>query len=371
MSYDAYSKTRNLAEKHKSGNFVLAKTKEKMDYKLIEKLKHLSWSLAVIYMIAAYILKGGHPIGAVIAATIMLFISIATLLFDNDTMSFDFPKCTFLGDLFLGILAIVSVCSVETEADYRVLPMVVLMFVGAVLDIIHLIGTGAFRNKSFKEVFDEQLRFPIAIDIVFLLWPIIQGIIEGWDSFETYEYVFFGFVFLDLVHNLAILPSVIRKERETIREYYRQLANEKESLASVNIDTTGFDEETKKLVLDRIDLIDHILIGRMSGNALFSRKVNKEIERVVADRASFIESLTLHYAVSHPQAVDRLQQSGLSRYEIGLCCLYYMGYNGKEVKDITDTSMVYHVNSTIRQKLGLKTNDVNLSTFIRELFGTD
>lgn len=371
MSYDAYSKTRNLAEKHKSGNFVLAKTKEKMDYKLIVKFKHLSWSLAVIYMIAAYILKGGHPIGAVIAATIMLFISIATLLFDNDTMSFDFPKCTFLGDLFLGILAIVSVCSVETEADYRVLPMVVLMFVGAVLDIIHLIGTGAFRNKSFKEVFDEQLRFPIAIDIVFLLWPIIQGIIEGWDSFETYEYVFFGFVFLDLVHNLAILPSVIRKERETIREYYRQLANEKESLASVNIDTTGFDEETKKLVLDRIDLIDHILIGRMSGNALFSRKVNKEIERVVADRASFIESLTLHYAVSHPQAVDRLQQSGLSRYEIGLCCLYYMGYNGKEVKDITDTSMVYHVNSTIRQKLGLKTNDVNLSTFIRELFGTD
>ena len=45
--------------------------------------------------------------------------------------------------------------------------------------------------------------------------------------------------------------------------------------------------------------------------------------------------------------------------------------NGKEVKDISDTSMVYHVNSTIRQKLGLKTNDVNLSTFIRELFGTN
>ena len=32
--------------------------------------------------------------------------------------------------------------------------------------------------------------------------------------------------------------------------------------------------------------------------------------------------------------------------------------------------MVYHVNSTIRQKLGLKANDINLTTFIRELFGT-
>ena len=99
--------------------------------------------------------------------------------------------------------------------------------------------------------------------------------------------------------------------------------------------------------------------------------MNKEIEKVIADRSTFIESLALHYGVSHPQAVERLQQSGLSRYEIGLCCLYYMGYNGKEVKDISDTSMVYHVNSTIRQKLGLKTNDVNLSTFIRELFGTN
>ena len=52
----------------------------------------------------------------------------------------------------------------------------------------------------------------------------------------------------------------------------------------------------------------------------------------------------------------------------GMCCLYYMGYNGKEVKDISDTSMIYHINSAIRQKLGMKPGDVNLSTFIREIF---
>ena len=364
------SKTRNLAGKHKSGNFVLAKTQEKMDYKLIDKLKHLSWSLAVVYLIALYIFRGGHPIGAVIVATIMLFVDIAIFL-DRKSMSIDLPECTLGIDLFLVFVSVCFVCLAETETDYRSLPMAVLMFVGAVLDIIRLVGTGAFRDKSFKEIFDEQLRFPIELDIILLFWPILQGCKEGWNSLDTYEYVAIGLVVLDLIHNLIVLPSVFRKRKQLINDYYQQLENEKDSLASVNIDTTGFDEETKKLVLDRIDLIDHILIGRMSGNAVFSRKVNKEIERVVADRASFIESLALHYAVSHPQAVDRLQQSGLSRYEIGLCCLYYMGYNGKEVKDITDTSMVYHVNSTIRQKLGLKTNDVNLSTFIRELFGTD
>ena len=45
-----------------------------------------------------------------------------------------------------------------------------------------------------------------------------------------------------------------------------------------------------------------------------------------------------------------------------------MGYNGKEVKDISDTSVIYHINSAIRQKLGMKPGDVNLSTFIREIF---
>ena len=274
-------------------------------------------------------------------------------------------------DILVIVAAIACFCLAETETDFSILPMMVLGFAGAILDIVRLIRTGAFKNKSFKDIFDEQLRLPLFLDVIILFWPIHDGFKNGWDSLEAADFVFIGLLTLDLIHNLIILPSVNRKEKQIVREYLEQLENEKESLASVNIDTNGFDEETRKLVIDRIDLIDHILIGRMSGNALFSRKVNKEIEKVIADRSSFIESLALHYGVSHPQAVERLQQSGLSRYEIGLCCLYYMGYNGKEVKDISDTSMVYHVNSTIRQKLGLKTNDVNLSTFIRELFGTN
>ncbi len=341
-----------------------------MDYKLLEKLKNLSWSLAFIYLTTAYIFKGGHPKAAIIAATIMLFIFIAVFLFDHKTMNIDLPECTFGTDVFLVFVSIGLVCTAETETDFISLPMMALMFVGAVLDIVRLIGTGSFKEKSFKEVFNEQLRFPIELDILFLFWLVYWGVKDGWDDFGTFGFVSMGLLILDLIHNLIILPTVLRKEKEIIRDYLEQLKNEKESLESVNTEAAGLDEETKQLVIDRIDLIDNILIGKMAGNAVYSRKVNKEIEKVIADRTSFIESLALHYAVSHPQAIEQLQQSGLSRYEIGLCCLYHMGYNGKEVKDITDTSMIYHVNSTIRQKLGLKTNDVNLSTFIRELFAT-
>ncbi len=340
-----------------------------MNCKLIEKLKNLAWALAVIYLICAYMYKVGHTMGAVIVATVLLLLVLAILIFEDKILpDINLPECSFGLDVLLIVGAIVFVCAAETETDYSLAPLFVLMFVGAVLDIVRLIGTGAFKDKSFKEVFDEQLRLPIDFDILLLFWPIYHGFKHGWDDLGTLEFVYMGLLILDLIHNLIILPSVRRKEKEIIRDYLEQLKNEKESLASVNTDAAGLDEETKQLVIDRIDLIDNILIGKMAGNAVYSRKVNKEIEKVIADRTSFIESLALHYAVSHPQAIEQLQQSGLSRYEIGLCCLYHMGYNGKEVKDITDTSMIYHVNSTIRQKLGLKTNDVNLSTFIRELF---
>ena len=343
-----------------------------MDFKLIEKLKDLSRALAIIYLIYAYMNKVGHTTGAVIVATALLLFVFALLIFgDKFLPNINLPECSLGADILVIVAAIACFCLAETETDFSILPMMVLGFAGAILDIVRLIGTGAFKNKSFKDIFDEQLRLPLFLDVIILFWPIHDGFKNGWDSLEAADFVFIGLLTLDLIHNLIILPSVNRKEKQIVREYLEQLENEKESLASVSIDTNGFDEETRKLVIDRIDLIDHILIGKMSENAVFSRKVNKEIEKVIADRSSFIESLALHYAVSHPQAVERLQQSGLSRYEIGLCCLYYMGYNGKEVKDISDTSMVYHVNSNIRQKLGLKTNDVNLSTFIRELFGTN
>lgn len=346
-----------------------------MDFKLIEKLKILLCGVACVFLAYAYILKHGHPVVAGIVAAVFLISILMLLVFERDPfVDLKLPEdLNLASDILLIIWGIFCICFAGKEMNHTLLPIIVLLVgvgVGA-LDIVRLVGEGALKNKSFKDIFNEQLHLPLWVDAILMFWILFYGFKEGWDSLEAFDFVFIGLVTLDMIHNLIILPAQIRKKKQIVSEYLQQLENEKESLASVNIDTNGFDEETRKLVIDRIDLIDHILIGKMSDNAIFSRKVNKEIEKVVADRASFIESLALHYAVSHPQAVERLQQSGLSRYEIGLCCLYYMGYNGKEVKDISDTSMVYHVNSTIRQKLGLKTNDVNLSTFIRELFGTN
>lgn len=341
-----------------------------MDDRLFRKVINLLFFLGLDYLISAYIYETGHPVTAGIVAAILLIVSIATVFIDRKYSGLDLllPSWNTLATDSLMILCSIPFICLADAVDHFFLPMMVLLFVGALLDIIRMFKVGTFKDKSFKEIFHEQLRLPIELDAVLLFWPIYEGFTKGWNTLGTFEYVVIGLLTLDLIHNAIILPAKYRKEKQLLTEYFQQLENEKASLDSVDTLMPDLNDETKRLITDRINLIDHVLIGKMSGNTVFTRKANKEIEKVIADRSSFIKSLALRFAVSHPKAIGQLQQQGLSQYEIGLCCLYYMGYNGKEVKDISETSMVYHINSAIRQKLGLKANDVNLSTYIRELF---
>lgn len=338
-----------------------------MDDKLFKKVVDLLFLLGGAYMFSMFLYVAGHPVAAGILAVILVLYSIHSVFLGRFS-GLNLPWVTLATDCLMIVISIFYICSADQEGDFFFLPLMVLLFVGAVLDLVRLIKAGAFKDKSFKEIFHEHFRLPFEFDLGVLSLKIYEGFTNGWDTFGIYDYVFIGLLVLDLIHNAFILPATYRKEKQILTEYFQQLENEKASLARVDTRTADLDEETKQLIIDRINLIDHVLIGKMSGNTVFARKANKELEKVIADRTAFIEGLALRFSVSHPDAIEQLQQHGLSRYEIGLCCLYYMGYNGKEVKDISDTSMVYHVNSAIRQKLGLKANDVNLSTYIRELF---
>lgn len=341
-----------------------------MDSRLLKKAIDLLYFLAFDYLASAFVYDGGHPVAAGIVAAVLVIGSVFSVFADKKFSVPDFPESTLALDVLFMVLAVLYIFMADAERDYLFLPVMVLGFAGSFLDVVRMFKSGEFRGKTFREFFDDHLRLPVWLDLIFLFWPIYSGFTDGWDTLGGIGYVSMVLLTLDLIHNVVIIPSTIRREKERYSEYLQELEKEKEALASVDTDAPVFDEEARQLLLERIDLIDRILIGRMSGNAVFSRKAEKEVEKVVADRSSFIESLALHFAVSHPQVIEQLQQHGLSRYEIGLCCLYYMGYSGKEVKDISDTSMVYHVNSAIRQKLGLNTNDVNLSTYIRDLFAS-
>lgn len=344
--------------------------KAPFDSGILKKVTDLLYFLAFDYLLASFIYEKGHPVAAGIAAVFLMAISVITVFRDRQFPDMAFPESTLAFDGTLMILAILYICSpsAETKRDGQFLPIMALGFVASLLDVFRLIMQGAFKDRSFGTLFHEQLRLPVWVDVVLLFWPVYSGFTDGWNTLGAVGFAAIGLLVLDLIHNVVILPSVIRKEKQIYADYIRDLQNEKTALAQVDTDKAAFDEETKALLVDRIELIDRILIGRISGNVVFNRRTDREVEKVIADRSSFIESLALHFSFSHPRAIEQLQKQGLSRYEIGLCCLYFMGYNGKEVKDISDTAMIYHVNSAIRQKLGLSANDVNLSTYIRALF---
>ena len=297
-----------------------------MDDKLFRKVISLLFFLGGDYLISAYIYVSGHPVMAGIVAAIILFFSITTVFIDRKYSDLDhlLPSWNTLATDSLMILVSIPfiICAADAEEYVFFLPMMVLLFVGAFLDIIRMFKAGTFKDKTFKELFHEQLRLPIELDAVLLFWPLYEGFTKGWNTLGTFDYVVIGLLTLDLIHNALILPAKYRKEKQLLTEYLQQLENEKASLNSVDTLMPDLDDETKRLIIDRINLIDQVLIGKMSGNTVFTRKANKEIEKVIADRSSFIKSLALRFAVSHPQAVGQLQQQGLSRYEIGLCCLY-------------------------------------------------
>ena len=164
----------------------------------------------------------------------------------------------------------------ETKRDGQFLPIMALGFVASLLDVFRLIMQGAFKDRSFGTLFHEQLRLPVWVDVVLLFWPVYSGFTDGWNTLGAAGFAAIGLLVLDLIHNVVILPSVIRKEKQIYADYIRDLQNEKTALARVDTDKAAFDEETKALLVDRIELIDRILIGRISGNAVFNRRTDRD-----------------------------------------------------------------------------------------------
>lgn len=339
-----------------------------MNYKLIKKIIILLYALFCVNLITAVVLLKGNPAAAAITATVLVVLAIISVSVETKASKLEIPEPSLAMDIMVIMMGLMFLFHVDEASILVMLPAVILALAAAILDVVCLFGLGEFKGKTLKGVFNEQLRLPLGLDLVLLFWPLKEGFSEGWDTFEAIDYVLITLIVLDIIHNIVILPSVYRKEKQIVTDYFMDLEKEKKALEQVCKEKIDIDDDAKQLLVDRINLIDKILISRMSGNISFIRKTEKEVEKIIADRSSFIESLALHYIVSHPEAVSKLQECGLSQYEIGLCCLYYMGFNGKEVKEISDTSMVYHVNSTIRQKLGLNSTDENLSTYIRGLF---
>ena len=152
-------------------------------------------------------------------------------------------------------------------------------------------------------------------------------------------------------HNLSRLLASLEEERPALAQMIRSIQ----------------DDEARRLIRNRSELVEKMLAAAVSGDPERSNAVLDEVERLVAKRVEFMRQTRLIYERLQPRMIEHLRQKGLDDEEVETCCLYALGLNGKSIQTYTGDSRHYQNVGLIRKKLGLGEHDRNIDTFIRSL----
>ena len=173
-----------------------------------------------------------------------------------------------------------------------------------------------------------------------------------------------------LIRKQLIIRTTEKKQLEIEKKRYEQLyadaIAERDALTKM-IDDSNVKDETKAVIRERLEVLNKVIISHITDTSSANKKAFQELEALVADRDSFIESTRLTIEGNNPEFIDALKKQGLTDEEINICCLYVIGLKGKDIKAYTSQPRHYNQSADIRHKLGLTENDTNLSIFLREM----
>ena len=160
------------------------------------------------------------------------------------------------------------------------------------------------------------------------------------------------------------------KELEVEKQKYEQLyadaIAERDALTKM-VEDSSVKAETKAVIKVRLDVLNKVIISQITGTTSANKKAYEELELLLADKETFIESTRLTIEGNNPEFITALKRRGLTDEEINICCLYAIGLKGKDIKAYTSQPRHYNQSADIRHKLGLTESDTNLSIFIRDM----
>ena len=173
-----------------------------------------------------------------------------------------------------------------------------------------------------------------------------------------------------LIRKQLQIRTAEKKQLEIEKKRYEQLyadaIAERDALTKM-IDDSSVKDETKAVIRERLEVLNKVIISHITDTSSANKKAFQELEALVADRDSFIESTRLTIEGNNPEFIAALKKQGLTDEEINICCLYVIGLKGKDIKAYTSQPRHYNQSADIRHKLGLTENDTNLSIFLREM----
>ncbi|MBO4455731.1 MAG: hypothetical protein J5759_04725 [Bacteroidales bacterium] len=120
--------------------------------------------------------------------------------------------------------------------------------------------------------------------------------------------------------------------------------------------------------------IQSILSTRLAALTPYFRGVHtkqlgrQDLAHLKHDNREMLRNIGLLYSLSFPGFIGVLVNKGLNAEEIGLCSLYASGFVTKELSGIIDSGSIYHINSSIRAKLGNALDGRTLPAWLREMF---
>ena len=159
---------------------------------------------------------------------------------------------------------------------------------------------------------------------------------------------------------------VLEVEKQRYEQLYADAVAERDALTKM-IEDLNVRDEAKAVIKARLDVLNKVIISQITGTTSANKKAYEELESLLADKESFIESTRIAIEGNNPEFITALKQRGLTDKEINICCLYAIGLKGKDIKAYTSQPRHYHHSVDIRHKLGLTESDTNLSIFLRDM----
>ena len=155
-------------------------------------------------------------------------------------------------------------------------------------------------------------------------------------------------------------------EKQKYEQLYADAIAERDALTKM-VEDSSVREEAKAVIKARLDVLNKVIISQITGTTSANKKAYEELELLLADKETFIESTRLTIEGNNPEFITALKRRGLTDEEINICCLYAIGLKGKDIKAYTSQPCHYNQSADIRHKLGLTESDTNLSIFIRDM----
>lgn len=105
----------------------------------------------------------------------------------------------------------------------------------------------------------------------------------------------------------------------------------------------------------------------MIATALVGEDVTAKIDKIMADKESFIQETYCITQELYPKTMARLKEMGLDDNEMRICSLYICGGKMKDISSYLGKRNCNMIIASIREKLGLKEGDSQLKTYLKSL----